>query len=573
MCKVKLRECYALKVMNFLWVFAVLCAVLFLAAVGCKNSIDQKEPDESGAEDSQGNSGGQDGQQEQDCPSSGDVKTQVSYCYYESERMKAKAEYLNGSLSSLTTYYDADSQQDGEEQPMDLKIEFYDSEGGQRRVTVFFYDSDGNYMFKIDGPIMEEVLSGAVKEYDMEGSLQNIYGSLYGVVLKDYLGWVLLPDRGLDVMRLYGLDVTEKTLRYESGRTRARALCLDGELKRLETYYDASPLRDGEGQPKDLYIVCGKMFLKYYPSGFLQMMNGRGGYRNYYVTSYEDGEIRRPSEAKTYKELIGGDSPAFYEYTFFDDATVIAVALLSGAKADDLVASAHAYDGMKSVGRGTFSYNGKDGKRKEVKISDFYMGEAEVTQALYESVMGTNPSNFKGDSSLPVENISWYDAVAFCNRLSVLSGLEKCYSLKSDGSYITCDYSKNGYRLPTEDEWRWAFDGGSKSEYYVYSGSNRADDVAWYRENSEGKTHPIKQKKPNELGLYDMSGNVYEWCWDVAEYIVSGMYSSTSKRKSSCIFGGSWNDYTYDLCPSFYSLGALDARNDVGFRFARSIAK
>nr|WP_294424678.1 formylglycine-generating enzyme family protein [uncultured Treponema sp.] len=167
----------------------------------------------------------------------------------------------------------------------------------------------------------------------------------------------------------------------------------------------------------------------------------------------------------------------------------------------------------------------------------------EVTQELYKSVMGENPSNFKGEKNLPVERVSWYDAIVFCNRLSVKEGLKPVYSIdgvtnvsmwgyvphkeNSISKEIKWDEKANGYRLPTVEEWRYAAKGGQE---FKYSGSDNLDEVGWYRENSGGKIHPVAQKKPNGYGLYDMNGNVLEWCWD----------SSPSYSYSRYYCGGSW---------------------------------
>ena len=148
-----------------------------------------------------------------------------------------------------------------------------------------------------------------------------------------------------------------------------------------------------------------------------------------------------------------------------------------------------------------------------VTLSGYYIGKTEVTQALWQAVMGSNPSYFEGDG-LPVEQVSWDDCQEFIRKLNSLTG--------------------QNFRLPTEAEWEFACRGGNNSRGYKYSGSNYIDNVAWYDGNSGDKTHPVATKSPNELGIYDMSGNVWEWCADWY-----GDYSSGRQTNPKGPYGGS----------------------------------
>ncbi len=184
-----------------------------------------------------------------------------------------------------------------------------------------------------------------------------------------------------------------------------------------------------------------------------------------------------------------------------------------------------------------------------VTLSSYYMGETEVTWALWKAVMGNNPSLFKGDN-LPVEWVTWTDAQEFIEKLNRLTG--------------------RTFRLPTEAEWEYAARGGSKSRGYKYSGSNSLDAVAWYDGNSGEKTHPVKGKQANELGLYDMSGNVYEWCSDWY-----GSYGTSSQRdpggsntgSDRVLRGGCWKSYAQG-CRVSYRSGSTPSSygSDLGFR-------
>ena len=176
--------------------------------------------------------------------------------------------------------------------------------------------------------------------------------------------------------------------------------------------------------------------------------------------------------------------------------------------------------GATSEQTGAFS---DESPTHSVTLSDYYIGETEVTQELWTAVMGSNPSCFTGNMQRPVERVSWNDCQTFISKLNELTG--------------------ETFRLPTEAQWEYAARGGNQAQGRLYSGSNTIDDVAWYTSNSSSTTHPVRTKAPNELGIYDMSGNVWEWCSDW-----HGSYSSAaqtdptgpSKGSHRVFRGGGW---------------------------------
>ncbi len=227
---------------------------------------------------------------------------------------------------------------------------------------------------------------------------------------------------------------------------------------------------------------------------------------------------------------------------------------------------------------------------KALIVSNFYIAKYEVTQKEWIEVMGSNPSKFKGDN-LPVEMVSWYDCIEYCNKRSIKEGLEPYYNIDKNNKdpnnkneiddvkwTVTINPRANGYRLPTEIEWEYAASGGQMSKNYTYSGGNDIDEVAWYWRNSGDtyltgfwfwprieknncRTKPVGSKKPNELGLYDMSGNVREWCWDWSD----------NNGGSRVWKGGGWMGSDFCCEPPFRAEFEASGRGpDQGFRVCRS---
>ena len=233
--------------------------------------------------------------------------------------------------------------------------------------------------------------------------------------------------------------------------------------------------------------------------------------------------------------------------------------------------------------------------KEEKEVFDIEVCKYPTTQKMWIEVMESNPSKFKGDNK-PVESITWWQALEYCNKLSEKYGLEPVYDLSKSaqgilmikelgGEIVYPDVAnfKNteGFRLPTEVEWEWFARGGQIAIEqgtfdYIYSGSNNINEVAWYKGNSRNQTQDVGLKKPNQLGLYDCSGNVWEWCYDTTEnieegknYIYKAFDSSNKYRREK---GCSWYNNA-EYCAVLYraSYQATDASNDLGFRLVRTV--
>lgn len=290
----------------------------------------------------------------------------------------------------------------------------------------------------------------------------------------------------------------------------------------------------------------------------------------------------------------------------FAATLIVAVLMISGQFA--IAAPKDAPGGMVLIKGGTFKNTKSNYYGTDVTVSDFYIGRYLVTEKEWTSAMGSNPSKFLGDN-LPVENVNWYDAVEYCNKRSLKEGLKPYYNIdknKKDPDNIadpefgdldkikwtvTINPSANGYRLPTEAEYEYAAEGGQLGKGYSYAGSDDVDDVAWYWRNS-GDMHlsgfwswsivqqnhdqakPVGQKKPNELGLYDMSGNVREWCWDWYDDHLPKNVANPKGPKSGfrkVWRGGGWMGDAPFTAPTFRgSLAANGTGPDQGLRVCRN---
>ncbi|MBL7816926.1 MAG: SUMF1/EgtB/PvdO family nonheme iron enzyme [Saprospiraceae bacterium] len=339
------------------------------------------------------------------------------------------------------------------------------------------------------------------------------------------------PLAQLAQQKIDSLEIeAEENARQEQNRLELERQKREAEQKRLE---------EAEEQLWQLYKAQGtpSVYLDKYPNGrfAVQAFNMK--------TSIEEAERQKKIDAENAKK---------------EKERLAAIERKKREEEEERIRTLYEPE-MVLVKGGTFKMGSNDYTDEQpihdVTLNDFYIGKYPVTQKQWQAIMGDNPSYFKGET-LPVECVSWEDCQVFIKKLNEKTG--------------------KTYRLPTEAEWEYAARGGNQSKGYTYSGSNDVKSVAWFTENSDSKTHPVGQKQANELGIYDMSGNVWEWCSDwYDENYYKNSPSQNPKGPSTGSFwvlrGGSWL-YSVLNCRSSCRLrnSPIIRYNDYGFRLARN---
>ena len=344
------------------------------------------------------------------------------------------------------------------------------------------------------------------------------------------------------------------------------------------------------------------------------------------ATTESDGTKTRVCSVCGYEDTITDEGSKIHEHTFATEWTYDGAYHWKAATCEHIEEvsgkAAHTFDGIACtecdyeiegfvyVKAGTFQMGSTAGSSDEKPVHEvtltknFYMSKYEVTQGEYEkycSYGGSSPSSDYGDGdNYPAYYVSWYDALVYCNKRSINEGLTPCYRINeetdpskwgtvptsSDSTWnaVVCDWNANGYRLPTEAEWEYAARAGNNTtSSTIYSGttsSSSLGDYAWYTNNSSGKTHEVGTKKANSFGLYDMSGNVWEWCWNwyTSSYDTTKEGGSDPTGALSGSYrvyrGGSWNSSS-DSCSvsSRSSLSPYYRNYYLGFRLVRASSK
>ena len=257
-------------------------------------------------------------------------------------------------------------------------------------------------------------------------------------------------------------------------------------------------------------------------------------------------------------------------------------------------------DEMASIPQGTFTMGPdiwNNNATFSVTLSAFKMGKYTITQELYQAVMGTNPSSFSSSPNgtevqgkRPVETVNWYHAIAFCNKLSIRDGLTPVYSVtginfetlshvaiptssNTTWDAATATWTNNGYRLPTDAQWEYACRADTSTDWHFGNTESQLINYAWFSDNSDSKTHQVGKKLPNPWGLYDMHGNVWEWCWDWYDKFPAGSennYTGAASGTYRVIRGGGWYGPAGITCSFGRSYDDPDSGgNALGFRLVR----
>ncbi|MCX6278123.1 MAG: SUMF1/EgtB/PvdO family nonheme iron enzyme [Bacteroidetes bacterium] len=409
-------------------------------------------------------------------------------------------------------------------------------------------DIPGIISYKTELPVRQFITSGSADETVPDQSIfrRQLLAGLQGEADLNHDQYITGTELG-DYLQTTVVNYSRSSLHPQVGKIRDPKLD-DGDFVFVVKNNTAKP-------PDDIIIEPAKTWVQY---GKLELMTEIAG------SLYIDGENKQTLNANTINTF--GNLPAGShtikiegEETVEKEVTITAneTANLTMKKRPRQAASTD--NEMVFVEGGTFQMGSNDGDSDEkpvhsVTLNNFYIGKTEVTQKQWREVMGSDPPDLKnkGCDQCPVESVSWNDVQDFIAKLN--------------------RKTNKTYRLPTEAEWEYAARGGNKSRGYAYSGSANVGDVAWYSENSGSKIHPVAQKQPNELGLYDMSGNVWEWCsdWYVAQYYQNSPASNPqgpSSGSDRVLRGGGW-DYDPRNCRSSFRGNdpPADRGDDLGFR-------